>query len=225
MAEQPEDDHPEADVGPLRAAAPVTLEGRVVDDRPRPVPLRAVHAVGVIARHEHTRKVGRNVGYIGTGAAVVARRLWESRSTARYERYIRSAEAAGDREAALEWEKQRAVFLRDRHQRRADLIRLRVTLAKELPKIALGVVVVFAAIGVLLAVATRRIGELAVPFEVAAHIAEWVAIAFSVSWGRSCSACRGSSWPRCGGPGAATRTPPPPGGRWPGSRTAGTPGW
>ena len=35
MAEQPEDDHPGGEVVPLRAAAPVVLEGQVVGDAPR----------------------------------------------------------------------------------------------------------------------------------------------------------------------------------------------
>jgi DNA segregation ATPase FtsK/SpoIIIE, S-DNA-T family len=83
-------------VVPLRTAdaqPEVIPEGEIVDE-PRPVSLRAVHAVRVIARHEHARTAGRNIAYVGIGAAVVVRRQWESRSTARYERHIRAAESA-----------------------------------------------------------------------------------------------------------------------------------
>jgi len=52
-----------------------------------------------------------------------------------------------------------------------------------LPKLALGAFVILALLGTLLAIATRRMAEVAVPTEVVAHIAEWVAIALSVSWG------------------------------------------
>ena len=166
-----------------RDPGPVVLEGQVVEDVPRPVPLRAVHVIRTVARHERSRAAGRNIVYIGMGAAVITKRLWESRSTARYERYIRSAEASGDREAALEWDKQRATFLRDRHQRRAAMIELPVKLAKELPKIAGGFLAVLIAIGVLLAIATRHIAEVAVPVKVVARIVEWAAIAFSIAWG------------------------------------------
>jgi DNA segregation ATPase FtsK/SpoIIIE, S-DNA-T family len=163
-------------------AEPAVLEGQVVDSPP-PLPLRAVRAVSVVARHERTRAAGRNVAYVGIGFAVIVKRLWESRSSARYERYIRSAEASGDREAALEWDRQRTKFLKDRHTRRADMIELPVKVAKELPKIALGFLAVLAAIGVLLAIGSRNAREVSVPVKVVASIAEWVAIAFSVSYG------------------------------------------
>ena len=118
-------------------AEPVILEGQVVSEPPS-VPLRAVHVIRTVARHERSRTAGRNVAYIGIGAAVVTKRMWESRSIARYERSIRSAEAAGDHEAALAWDVQRVKFIKDRHTRRADLVELPLKVAKELPKIAAG---------------------------------------------------------------------------------------
>ena len=158
------------------------LEGRVVD-APRSVPTRAVHVIRTVARHEHARAAGRNVAYIGMGAAVITRRLWESRSTARYERHIRSAEAAGDHESALAWDTQRVKFLKDRHTRRADMIELPLKVARELPKIAAGVLGLLIVIGILLAIASRNVKEVAAPVRTVAEIAGWVAVAFSVSWG------------------------------------------
>lgn len=158
---------------------PPVLEG-VVTGRP---PVRVLHAVRTAARHDRARAAGRNVGYIGLGAAVITRRLWESRSTARYERHIRAAEASGDRENALAWDSQRTKFLKDRHQRRTDTFELPVKIMKELPKIAAGALGVLIAIGVLLAIATRNVAEVVVPVEVTADIAGWVALAFSVAWG------------------------------------------
>jgi len=166
-----------------REAEEVILEGVVVDDPPLSGPARVVHAVRVVVQHEHARRAGRHLGYIPLGAAVVARRLWVSRTTARYERWLRMAEATGSHEAALEWEERLARFRKDRHQRRVDMIEVPLKVALVLPKIAAGVFGVLAAIGVLLAIATRHVREVAVPVEIVARITEWVAIAVSVAWG------------------------------------------
>jgi DNA segregation ATPase FtsK/SpoIIIE, S-DNA-T family len=63
------------------------------------------------------------------------------------------------------------------------MIELPVRLMLQLPKIAAGAFGVLAAIGVLLAIATKHIREVAVPVEVVARIVEWVAIVVSVAWG------------------------------------------
>jgi S-DNA-T family DNA segregation ATPase FtsK/SpoIIIE len=165
---------------PARIEPPV-IEGRVVETRS--VPAQAVHAVRVVARHDRTRAAGRNVAYIGIGAAVITRRMWEGRTTARYERHIRSAESAGDHEAALAWDTQRVKFVKDRHARRADLIELPLKVFKALPGIAAGLLGVLIAIGILLAIASRDAKQVATPVKVTARIAEWVAIFFSVFWG------------------------------------------
>ena len=163
-------------------AGPAILEGRVVEGSARSVPLQAVHVVRTVARHEHTRTAGRNAGYIGIGAAVVAKRLWESRH-----RPLRAAHPLGrggwrprigagvghaadqvpegpahpprgPGRAAAEG-RQGAAGDRGRVPRGADRDRD------------------------LLAVATRNAGEVAAPVKTVARIAEWAAIAFSVTWG------------------------------------------
>ena len=162
---------------------PEIFEGEIVDDPPPTGPARVVHAVRVVARHEHTRKAGRHLGYIPLGAAVVTRRLWDSRTTSRYERMLRMAEASGDLAAVLEVEKRLADFRRDRHGRRIDMFKVPAELLLLLPKLLLGLFLVLAAFGTLLAIAAGHIAEVAVPFKVAARIAEIVAIVFSVAWG------------------------------------------
>ena len=161
------------------------IDGLVVDDPPAlPTgPPRAVHVVRIVVQHEHAKRAGRHLAYIPLGAAVVTKRLWDSRTTARYERMFRAAEAAGNHEAALEWEKRLAEFRKDRHARRVDMVQVPVQVLLVLPKLALGLFLVLAAFGTLLAIAARHIGEVAVPFEVAARVAELVAIVLSVSWG------------------------------------------
>ncbi len=166
-----------------REAAPVILEGEVVGGASRPAPLRAVHVIRAVARHERARAAGRNAAYVGIGAAVITRRLWESRSIARYERSIRSAEAAGDHEAALAWDVQRVKFIKDRHARRADLVELPLKVAKAAPGIAAGFLAVLIVTGVLMAIASKNVKEVAAPVRTVAQVVEWTAIAFSVAWG------------------------------------------
>jgi S-DNA-T family DNA segregation ATPase FtsK/SpoIIIE len=167
---------------PARREPPV-LEGQVVGGPARTVPRQAARVITAAVRHDRARAAGRNVAYIWIGAAVITRRLWEGRTTARYERHIRSAEAAGDHEGALAWDTQRVKFLKDRHARRADLVELPLKVFKALPGIAAGFLGILIVIGILLAISSKNPEEIAVPVKTVAQIAEWVAIAFSVSWG------------------------------------------
>ena len=166
---------------PARRDPPV-LEGHVVEPRP-PLPVQAARVVRTAARHDLVRAAGRNAAYIGIGAAVITRRLWESRSIARYERSIRSAEAAGDHESALAWDAQRVKFLKDRHDRRKDLVELPLKVFKALPGIAAGFLGILVVIGILLAIASKHSADIAVPVRTVASIAGWVSLAFSVSYG------------------------------------------
>ena len=157
------------------------IQGVVVDELTAPA--RVVHAARAVARHDRTRAAGHNIAYIGIGAAVITRRLWESRSIARYERSIRSAEAAGDHEAALAWDTQRVKFLKDRHERRADLVELPLKVFKALPGIAAGFLGILAVTGVLMAIASKNVKEISAPVKAVAEFIAWVAVAFSVAWG------------------------------------------
>jgi S-DNA-T family DNA segregation ATPase FtsK/SpoIIIE len=167
---------------PARRDPPV-LEGQVVGSPARSVPRQAARVLATAVRHDRARAAGRNIAYVGIGAAVIARRLWESRSTARYERHIRSAEAGGDHEAALAWDAQRVKFLKDRHARRADLVELPLKVFRALPGIAAGFLGILAATGVLMAIASRNVKEVAAPVRAVATFIGWTAVAFSVSWG------------------------------------------
>ncbi len=168
-------------VRPAREIEPAVLEGEIVGG---PAPrARAVHAVRAVVRHRHAKAACRHLSYVPLGAAVVIRRLWDSRTAARYERWMRAAEAAGDLDKVLALEERLADFRRDRHQRRTDMIEVPARVILQLPRLLLGVFAVLAAAGVLLAVATRRIAEAAVPVEVTARVAGWAVIAVSVAWG------------------------------------------
>ena len=160
------------------------IEGVVIDDRPPTGPARVIHVVRVVARHEHAKAAGRHLSYIPLGAAVVAKRLWDSRTTARYQRWLRIAETSGNHEAALEWEKRLADFRKDRHARRVDTVKVPRRAADSAPEAACSACfLVLALIGTLLGIATGHVAEVAVPFRVVARVTELAAIVLSIAWG------------------------------------------
>ena len=171
--------------GPAEVEAEVVEGVVVVDDAPvvQSVMLRPVQVVKIVVAHEHTKTAGRHLAYVPLGAAVVAKRMWDSRTTSRYERFMRAAEASGNHEAALEWDDRMQRFRKDRHERRVDMIEVPLRVLLAIPKIALGLFLVLAVTGIFLGIGTKHIAEIATPFEVVARIVEWIAIAVSVSWG------------------------------------------
>ena len=162
--------------------APGIIEGQVVDGgQPRPVlPLRVI---GVVTRHERTRAAGRNVMYVPLGAAVVTKRLWDSRTTARYERWIRAAEAAGDLDKVLALEERLAKFRDARHERRVDMIQVPADLILRLPRLLFGLFLILAGTGTMLAIGTGHLAGVAVPFQVTARAVALAIIVMSVAWG------------------------------------------
>jgi S-DNA-T family DNA segregation ATPase FtsK/SpoIIIE len=166
-----------SDLEPAGDQTPV-LEGRVV----RPAPARVVQRVRVVVKHERTRTAGRHAAYVGIGTAVVVKRLWDSRSSGRYERAWRTAETSGDREAALEWEKRLAAFRRDRHQRRMDMIAFPFHALATIAKITAGLFGALIVMGILLAVADHKATDIDAPLLVVANIVKWVWIIASVAW-------------------------------------------
>ncbi|WP_217207715.1 FtsK/SpoIIIE domain-containing protein [Streptomyces sp. AC550_RSS872] len=121
---------------PTDEASVTTLT--VVPEAPpaRPVPLwvRSGRAVKTAATHERTkttvRAVARHGLYTFNGGRIVARRTWDGRTGARYERMIRAAEAAGNNELAEEWEERLQRFRDARHRRRMDLLHSPIEVAK-----------------------------------------------------------------------------------------------
>ncbi|MFC8090770.1 ATP-binding protein [Streptomyces sp. NPDC057301] len=122
---------------PTTPGAPVTTLTVVPDAPPaRPVPLwvRSGRAVKTAATHDRTRSAGRAVArhglYTFNGGRIVARRTWDGRTGARYERMLRAAETAGNYEVAEEWEERLQRFRDARHRRRMDLLHSPVEVAK-----------------------------------------------------------------------------------------------
>ncbi|MFJ3194163.1 FtsK/SpoIIIE domain-containing protein [Streptomyces griseoviridis] len=169
--------------------APTVLT--VVPDAPPapPVPLwvRSGLAVKTVATHETTRTVVRGAArhglYTLNGGRIVARRTWDGRTGARYERMIRAAEAAGNLEAAEEWEERLQRFRAARHHRRMDLLHSPLDAAKG---VAVGTgmgVGVLVALGVALAVNTGRVGDVITPLAATVDFIATLIRIVQIVWG------------------------------------------
>ncbi|MGQ5649488.1 ATP-binding protein [Streptomyces sp. EKR5.2] len=170
--------------------ATVTTLTVVPDPAPvAPVPLwvRSGRAIKRAVTHERTtttaRAVARHSLYIAGGARIVARRTWDGRTTARYERYMRAAEAAGNMEAAAEWEERAQRFRDARHRRRMDLLHSPVDAAKgALVGTGMGIGGLVA-LGVVLAIANKDVSDVITPI---AAVIEFIALMIrivQIVWG------------------------------------------
>ncbi|WPP31424.1 FtsK/SpoIIIE domain-containing protein [Streptomyces sp. CL7] len=170
-------------------AAPTVLT--VVPDAPpvRPVPLwvRSGRAVKTAVTHERTRSVGRAVVrhslYTFNGGRIAARRAWDGRTGSRYERMIRAAEAAGNLEAAEEWEERLQRFRAARHHRRMDLLHSPVDAAKGVAVGAGMSVGVLVALGVVMAISTGQVADVVTPLSATIDFIALLIRIVQVVWG------------------------------------------
>lgn len=148
---------------------------------------RAAQRVRVIVTHDRTRTAARagarHTLYVAGGARIMMRRTWDARSAARYERMMRTAEAAGNHDAAMEWEQRAAAFRAARHNRRMDLLTMPVRAAKAA---AIGTAATgggLIALGVLLAVAEHNPHAILAPAMFTVDTIGWAVFIGSVVWG------------------------------------------
>ncbi|MHC5702721.1 P-loop NTPase family protein [Streptomyces tirandamycinicus] len=174
---------------PADTAAVTTLT--VVPDAPpaRPVPLwvRSGRAVKTAVTHERTRSAGRSVVrhtlYTVNGGRIVARRTWDGRTGSRYERMIRAAEAAGNLEAAEEWEERLQRFRAARHHRRMDLLHSPVDAAKGVAVGAGMSVGLLVALGIVMAISTEDAGHVITPLSATIDFIALLIRIVQVVWG------------------------------------------
>ncbi|WP_333756343.1 ATP-binding protein [Streptomyces sp. IBSBF 3352] len=150
--------------------SPVTTLTVVPDAPPaRPVPLwvRSGRAIKTGVTHEKTRAAARaaarHTSYTFNGGRIVARRAWDGRTGSRYERMIRAAEAAGNLEAAEEWEERLQRFRAARHHRRMDLLHSPVEAAKGVAVGAGMSIGVLVGLGVILAISSGQAADVITP--------------------------------------------------------------
>ncbi|MFG3351556.1 FtsK/SpoIIIE domain-containing protein [Streptomyces sp. NPDC048001] len=155
--------------------------------RPLPLWLRTGRTVRGAVTHERTRAAGRGVvrhgSYVLGGTRIVARRAWDGRTAARYERMIRAAEAAGNYEAAAEWEQRGAAFRAARHKRRMDLISSPERIAKNAAYGAGGTIGGLLVVGVALAIATKDPADVVTPLMALVDLVHFLVTLVTVLWG------------------------------------------
>jgi S-DNA-T family DNA segregation ATPase FtsK/SpoIIIE len=181
--------HLHKDTTPASTEGPTVLTV-VPDPAPAaPVPLwvRSGRAVKTAATHDNTktaaRAVARHTLYVAGGARIVARRTWDGRTAARYERYMRTAEAAGDFEAAMEWEERGQRYREARHRRRMDLLHSPVDAAKgALVGTGMGIGSLVA-LGVVLAIANKDVTDVVTPLMAVIEFIRLLITIVSVVWG------------------------------------------
>lgn len=174
---------------PTDDAAPTVLT--VVPDAPpaAPVPLwvRSGRAVKTAVTHETTKTTARAVArhglYTFNGGRIVARRTWDGKTSARYERMIRTAEAAGNLEAAEEWEERLQRFRQARHHRRMDLLHSPVEAAKGVAVGAGMGIGSLVALGVVMAVATKDVTHVVTPLMAVVDFINLLITIVQVVWG------------------------------------------
>ncbi|MFG2554420.1 FtsK/SpoIIIE domain-containing protein [Streptomyces sp. NPDC048581] len=172
--------------------APTVLT--VVPDAPpappaRPVPLwiRSGRVIKTGVTHTRTRATVRAAArhslYTFNGGRIVARRAWDGRTGSRYERMIRAAEAAGNLEAAEEWEERLQRFRAARHHRRMDLLHSPVEAAKGVAVGAGMSIGVLVALGVVMAINTGHVGDVITPLSATIDFIALLIRIVQVVWG------------------------------------------
>ncbi|GGY13884.1 ATP-binding protein [Streptomyces anandii] len=178
---------------PAPREAAVTTLTVVPDPTPAapasPVPLwvRSGRAIRTAVTHENTKTAARAAArhslYVAGGARIVAKRTWDGRTAARYERMLRAAEAAGNFEAAAEWEERGQRYREARHRRRMDLLHSPLDAAKGAAVSAgmgIGGLVV---LGIVMAVATKDASEVVTPLMAVIRFINLMITIVQVVWG------------------------------------------
>ncbi|MFJ5607947.1 FtsK/SpoIIIE domain-containing protein [Streptomyces sp. NPDC093221] len=152
--------------------------------------VRLRRAAGVtqhVITHERTRTTARlavrHTAYVAGGTRIIVKRTWDGRTVARHERMMRSAEAAGQHEVAMEWEQRAALFRQQRHQRRMDLLTSGPRLVKSAAFGAAGGVGGLLALGTVLAIAEHDPLMVIGPVMFTVQMIRWAVLIVSVVWG------------------------------------------
>ncbi|MFF9122384.1 ATP-binding protein [Streptomyces sp. NPDC014889] len=152
-----------------------------------PLWVRSGRAIRTVVTHETTRAAARGAArhglYVFGGARIVARRTWDGRTAARYERMLRAAEAAGNYEAAAEWEERGQRFREARHRRRMDLLHSPVDAAKGVlvgTGMGIGSLV---ALGVVLAIANKDATDVVTPLMAVVEFIRLLITIVTIVWG------------------------------------------
>ncbi|MFE7837464.1 cell division protein FtsK [Streptomyces sp. NPDC057474] len=158
----------------------------VVEDKPRArrrVRIDSLRRVVVEAReHGAYRAVVRHGSYAVGGTRILTRRAWDSRTTARHERMMRQAEAAGNEELVRQWEQRAYAYRFARHRRRVELLQMALNAPKALASAAATGTGALLMLGVLMALATEDTRDIYTPIATVVDFVGWVAFIAGVVW-------------------------------------------
>jgi S-DNA-T family DNA segregation ATPase FtsK/SpoIIIE len=140
-----------------------------------------------VVTHDRTKTTGkavlRNVVYVLVGVQVLVKRLWEAKTSSRYERLIRGAEAAGKYDELLEWERRAEHAKMRRHARLMDWVKAPWQVAKALVAVILSLIGLLFALGVALAISSRDASRVWGPIEGILDAIRWTVWAVAIAWG------------------------------------------
>jgi S-DNA-T family DNA segregation ATPase FtsK/SpoIIIE len=125
----------------------------------------------------------RHSAYVWGGARILTRRAWDARTTARHERMMRIAEAAGNEEMVQKWEQRAYAYRFSRHKRRMDLLQMALNAPKAVATSAAATVGLLLIFGIMLAWANHDVHDIIAPTEAAIQLVGWVAFLAGVIWG------------------------------------------
>lgn len=135
---------------------------------------------------ERVRTTGRiavrHASYIAGGTKVIGRRVWDSRSSSRYERMIRVAEAAGLMEEVKEWEARATAYRAARHRRRLDMLQLMIQAPKAIAFATTGAAGTLLMLGILLAWGSGDARDVLTPIETVIDLVRLLAFLGGVIW-------------------------------------------
>ncbi|MFE4697170.1 cell division protein FtsK [Streptomyces sp. NPDC056738] len=124
----------------------------------------------------------RHGAYLVGGTRILTRRAWDSRTTARHERFMRAAEAAGQEDVARDWEQRAYIYRQSRHRRRMELLQLAINAPKAIAMATAGGAGVLLMLGIMLAWANHDAHDVLVPLKAVIGLVGWVAFLAGVIW-------------------------------------------
>ncbi|MFG2473557.1 cell division protein FtsK [Streptomyces fagopyri] len=124
----------------------------------------------------------RHSAYVLGGTRVLARRAWDSRTTARHERFMRQAEAAGQEDVARDWEQRAYIYRQSRHRRRMEMLQLAIGAPKAVAMGTAGGAGILLILGIMLAWANKDAEDVLTPIRTVVDLVGWAAVVAGVIW-------------------------------------------
>ncbi|MGW1808240.1 cell division protein FtsK [Streptomyces sp. NPDC002078] len=168
---------------PEQTVEPPTPAAKEVEAPRRRIRIDSLRRVVVETRtNPGYRLAVRHGSYLWGGTRILARRAWDSRTTARYERMMRIAEAGGNEELVREWEQRLSSYRAARQKRRMELLQLALNAPKALFTAAVAGTGLLLFIGILLTWANHDVHDVLAPLNAVVEFVGMVAFIVSVVW-------------------------------------------